>query len=85
MPIPLHDIVSIYERIKEEININYVSVVLYTAIDIDSLCSLKMLTVIISHKLRNSSKAKASSIKFTQSPLTQNWRVKLKIPKAIKQ
>lgn len=34
----------------DEINISYISVVVYTAIDIDSLCSLKMLTVLIDPK-----------------------------------
>jgi len=54
MLIPLNDIILIYEKILEDINIDYVSVVIYTAIDIDSLCALKMLTVIFMAKIRNS-------------------------------
>jgi len=47
MLIKLNDIILIYEKILEDINIDYVSVVIYSAVDIDSLCSLKILSVII--------------------------------------
>lgn len=45
MLIPLKDIISIYEKIIKEINISDLSVIIFTGVDIDSLCTLKMLSV----------------------------------------
>ncbi len=45
MLIPLDDIVLLYENILEELNISYCSILIFTGIDIDSLCTLKILSV----------------------------------------
>jgi hypothetical protein len=45
MKIPLNDIILVYERIVKEINIAEVSMVLFTALDLDALCTLKILSV----------------------------------------
>jgi hypothetical protein len=64
MRIELRDIIVLFEKIQEEINIAYVSVVVFCAVDVDSLCTLKILSVIHA-PLRNSSRAKTSSTKCT--------------------
>ncbi len=45
MLIPLNDIILIYEKMLEELNVEYVSVLIFTSVDMDALCSLKILTV----------------------------------------
>jgi hypothetical protein len=49
-----------FEKIQEEMNIAYVSVVVFCAVDVDSLCTLKILSVLSSTR-RNSSRARMSS------------------------
>ena len=45
MRIDLKDIILLFEKIQEEMNISYVSIVVFSAIDVDSLTSLKILSV----------------------------------------
>lgn len=45
MRIPLNDILEVYENIVKDINVAEVSIVIFTALDIDSLCTLKILSV----------------------------------------
>ncbi len=47
MKIPLYDILLVYEKLIEDINVGEVSVVIFTALDVDALCTLKILSVII--------------------------------------
>lgn len=47
MRIDLKDIILLFEKIQEEMNISYVSIVVFTGIDVDSLCSLKILSVLL--------------------------------------
>lgn len=51
MLIPLKDIICIYEKIIKEINISDLSAIIFTGIDIDSLCTLKILSVKLNFKL----------------------------------
>ena len=46
MKIPLNDIQIIYEKLIAEINIAKVSVVMFTALDVDALCTLKIISVL---------------------------------------
>ncbi len=62
MRIDLKDILILFEKIQHSMNISYVSIVIFTAIDIDSLCTLKIFTV-FTPLFRNFSKAKTFSIK----------------------
>jgi hypothetical protein len=45
MKIPINDIITAYENIIKEINIAEVSMILFTALDVDALCTLKILSV----------------------------------------
>ena len=45
MKIPLNDIQIIYEKLIADINVAKVSVVMFTALDVDALCTLKIITV----------------------------------------
>lgn len=45
MKIPLHDILQAYEKIISEVNVGEVSVLMFTALDVDALCTLKTLSV----------------------------------------
>lgn len=45
MKIPLNDILLVYESIIADINVAEVSMVLFTALDVDSLCTLKIISV----------------------------------------
>lgn len=45
MLIPLSNIRIINERIRELVNISYTSVIIFTALDLDSLCTYVILTV----------------------------------------
>lgn len=65
MRIDLKDIILLFEKIQEQMNISYVSIVVFSAIDVDSLCSLKILSV-PPHPLRNSSRAKTYNTRCTQ-------------------
>lgn len=65
MRIDIKDIVLLFERIQEELNISYVSIVIFTAVDTDSLCTLKIFTV-PPLPLRSSSSASRSSTRSTQ-------------------
>lgn len=65
MRVELKDIVRLFEKIQEELNINYVSIVLFTALDVDSLCTLKILTVPPS-TLSDCSSQSTSTTKSTQ-------------------
>lgn len=47
MKIPLYDITMVYEKLIEDINVGEVSIVIFTALDVDALCTLKILSVII--------------------------------------
>lgn len=47
MKIPLYDILLVYEKLIEDINVGEVSVVIFTALDVDALCTLKIISVII--------------------------------------
>ena len=66
MKIPLEDILLLYQKMIGEINVAEVSVVLFSALDVDALCTLKILSVAHS-SYRNFSRAKISSIKCTLS------------------
>jgi hypothetical protein len=48
MKIPINDIILIYEKLLTEITISEVSILLFTALDIDALCTLKILSVPLS-------------------------------------
>jgi len=45
MLIPLVDLQLIYRRILDNINQQYISVVLFAALDVDSVCALRIITV----------------------------------------
>ena len=45
MKIPINDILMVYESIIADINIAEVSMILFTALDVDSVCTLKIITV----------------------------------------
>lgn len=45
MLIPIADLQLIYRRILENINPQYISVVLFAALDVDSVCALRIITV----------------------------------------
>lgn len=45
MKIPLNDIQLVYESLIADINIAEVSMVLFTALDVDALCTLKIISV----------------------------------------
>ena len=47
MKIPLTDIQVLYSNLIEEINVAEMSVIMFTALDIDALCSLKIFSVLI--------------------------------------
>lgn len=47
MLIPITDIEIIYKKVLKSINIDYISVVIYVSFDVDSICALKIITVII--------------------------------------
>jgi hypothetical protein len=71
MLISLRDILVLFEQVQKEMNIAHVSVVLFCGLDIDSLCTLKILAV--RHPpLRNSSAARTSSIRCTPPPSTRS-------------
>lgn len=46
MLIPITDLQIIYEKVLEELNLSYTSVLIFVAFDTDSVCTLKILTVI---------------------------------------
>lgn len=46
MRIDLKDIILLFEKIQEDMNISYVSIVVFTAVDVDSLCTLKIFSVL---------------------------------------
>lgn len=71
MRIDLKDIILLFEKIQEDMNISYVSIVVFCAVDVDSLCTLKIFSVPLS-PYRNSSRVKTYSIRCTQSPGTPN-------------
>lgn len=48
MIIPVEKISELYEKMVKSLNMQYISVVIYTSIDIDSLCALKIISVNIS-------------------------------------
>ena len=48
MKIPLNDIQIIYEKLIADINVAKVSVVMFTALDVDALCTLKIISVLSS-------------------------------------
>ncbi len=45
MIIPVDKISELYEKMVKSLNMQYISVVIYTSIDIDSLCALKIISV----------------------------------------
>ena len=45
MKIPLNDIQIIYEKLIADINVAKVSVGMFTALDVDALCTLKIISV----------------------------------------
>ena len=45
MKIALKDIVMLFEEMEGELNISYVSIVIFVGVDVDSVCTLKMLSV----------------------------------------
>lgn len=45
MKIPIKDILELYKTIIDEVNIADVSALLFTALDVDSLCTVKILSV----------------------------------------
>lgn len=52
MKIPLTDILVLYTNLIEEINVAEMSVIMFTALDIDALCTLKIFSVtILIHKV----------------------------------
>lgn len=61
----MKDIILLFEKMQEQINISYVSVVVFTAIDPDSLCCLKILSVLPSLG-RSSSRARTCSTRCTR-------------------
>jgi hypothetical protein len=65
MRIDLKDIILLFEKMQEQINISYVSIVVFTAIDADSLCSLKILSV-LPFLGRSCSRARTYSTRYTQ-------------------
>lgn len=69
MRIDLKDIILLFEKIQEDMNISYVSIVVFCAVDVDSLCTLKIFSVLLI-SCRNSSRAKTYSIRYIQSPGT---------------
>lgn len=69
MKIDLKDINLIFEKMQEELNISYVSIVIFAAVDLDSLCTLKIFSV-PQISPRKCSSARISSTKSTQSPPT---------------
>ena len=71
MRIDLKDIILLFEKIQEDMNISYVSIVVFCAIDVDSLCTLKIFSVPLP-PCRNSSRVKTYSIRCTQSQGTLN-------------
>jgi hypothetical protein len=71
MRIDLKDIILLFEKIQEELNISYVSIVIFTAIDVDSLCTLKIFAVTL-YLSRNSLNASQSSTRSTQLLPTHN-------------
>ena len=75
MKVPLNDIIILYEKLLEELNVAEMSVIIFTALDVDALCSLKILTVNI-FLCRHSSKAKTFSIRFTPNLPILNWNKK---------
>jgi len=64
MKIDLKDIVLIFEKMQEELNISYVSIVIFAAVDVDSICTLKILSVRLK-SFRKCSGAKTCSTRFT--------------------
>lgn len=65
MKIDLKDIVLLFEKMQEELNISNVSIVIFVAVDVDSICTLKIFSVLI-HLSRKCSNAKTYSIKSTR-------------------
>lgn len=65
MLISITDIQLIYILIQNNANLNCVSVLVYVAPDVDSLCTLKILTVILLFYLANS-----KVIKYTLSDIS---------------
>ena len=72
MKVALKDIVMMFEEMEGELNISYVSIVIFVGVDVDSVCTLKMLSVhfFLARKCLN---AKTSSIKSIQSPPTRTF------------
>ena len=72
MLISLRDILVLFEQIQKELNIAHVSVVLFCGLDIDSLCTLKILAVCLA-SCRNFSEVKMYSIRYTLLLSTRSW------------
>lgn len=47
MLIPLSDLHLIYKKIQSNINMQYTSVLIFVALDVDSVCALRIITVLI--------------------------------------
>lgn len=71
MRIDLKDILVLFEKIQQGVNIAYVSVAIFCAVDVDSLCTLKIFSV-ITYQYRNSLKAKIYNIRSILLLDTQN-------------
>lgn len=41
----LDDIIALYKKLLEEVNVAEASVIIFTALDVDALCCLKMFSV----------------------------------------
>jgi hypothetical protein len=46
MKIPLNDILVVYEKIVKGINVAEISMILFVALDVDALCTLRILSVL---------------------------------------
>lgn len=67
MLIPLADLQLIYRRILDNINQQYISVVLFAALDVDSVCALRIITVPIRLCSISSSRSTSCTL-WRQSP-----------------
>lgn len=47
MLIPLSDVHLIYRTLLKSINVQYVSVLIFVSLDVDSVCALRILTRIL--------------------------------------
>jgi hypothetical protein len=74
MRIELKDIVLLFEQMQEELNISYVSIVVFVGVDADSICTLKIFSVGYL-RLRKCSNARTSSTRPTRSPTTERCSI----------